>query len=72
MRRQLGVDGRVLNVPVAHVDLDGAGIDALVGEIEAAGVTEHVRVHREPYACIVTSPCDDLAHAGRRKWPAPF
>jgi len=34
----------VLNALVAEVGLQGAGIDAIVGELEPAGVPQHVRV----------------------------
>ena len=35
---------------VAEIGLDGPGIDAVVGQLEAAGVAQHVRVdlHIEP------------------------
>jgi hypothetical protein len=38
---------RVLDVLVAEVGLQRPGIDAVVGELEAAGVAQHVRVHLE-------------------------
>jgi len=38
MRRQLGVAHRMLDVLVAEICLKGAGVVALVGQGEAAGV----------------------------------
>ena len=32
---QLGVEDRVLDVPVAQIELDGAGVLAVVGEFES-------------------------------------
>jgi hypothetical protein len=43
-RRQFGVPNRVLNVPVAHVGLQSAGVVALVSQCIAASVPQHVRV----------------------------
>jgi hypothetical protein len=37
----------MLNVLVPEVVLQGAGIVAIVGEFEAAGVPKHVRMDRE-------------------------
>jgi hypothetical protein len=44
---ELGVAGGVLDVAVPEPPLDGAGVVAGVGEGEAAGVPQHVRVDRE-------------------------
>ena len=39
---KLGIEDRVLDVPVTQVELDGAGVLAVVGEFEAGRVAEHV------------------------------
>ena len=44
---ELGVPGRVLDVAVPKPVLDGAGVVAVIGELEAAGVPQHVRVDGE-------------------------
>ena len=46
-RRQLSVAHGVLDVPVAEVGLQRPGIVALVGQGEATGVPQHVRVNLE-------------------------
>ena len=50
-RRQLGVTHRVLNVLVAEIGLQGARVVSLVGQGEATGMAEHVRV------CLELQPC---------------
>ena len=42
--RELGVAHRVLDVAVAQLLPQGAGVRAVVDELEAADVPEHVRV----------------------------
>jgi len=44
IRRKLGVANRVLDVLVSQVSLQGSGIVALVGQREAAGMPQHVRM----------------------------
>jgi hypothetical protein len=46
-RRQLGVAHCVLDVAVAQIGLQRPGIDAVIGELEAACVPQHVRMHWE-------------------------
>jgi hypothetical protein len=46
-RRQLGIAHRVLDVLVAEIRLQRTGIDAVIGELEAACVPQHVRMHWE-------------------------
>jgi len=43
---------------VAEIGLDGPGIDAVVGQLEAAGVAQHVRVDLHIEACSLTSAFD--------------
>jgi len=44
IRRKFGVTHRMLDVLVPEVGLQRAGIDAVVCELEAAGMSQHVRV----------------------------
>ena len=57
-----------------HVGRHGldAGIDALVGEMEAAGVAQHVRVHRKVELGRHPKAGDQLAEAGRRERCTPL
>ena len=68
LRRQLGVSNRVLNGLVAEIALDRAGIDAIVSQLVAAGMTQHVRVHLELELCLLAGPLDQglKASAGER------
>jgi hypothetical protein len=47
IRRQRHVDRRGLDVAVTQVTLQRPGVLALIRELEAAGVPQHVRMHRE-------------------------
>ena len=47
MGRKLRVSNGVLDVLVPEVVLQGSGIVAIVGELEPASMTKHVRVDRE-------------------------
>src|SRR5437899_10349726 len=69
LRRQLGVPGGVLDVAVAQPLLQGAGVHAVVGELEAAGVPEHVRVDGEGEVGRLADPGDELLERGRRERP---
>ena len=51
-RIEFGIKHGVLDVLVAEIALDGAGILPSCGELVAFGVAEHVRVDRKPYAGI--------------------
>jgi hypothetical protein len=44
LRRQGGVARRILNVAVPEIGLDRTGVVAIVGELVAAGMAEHVGV----------------------------
>ena len=44
---QLGISHRVRDVAVAEVMLQRAGVDAIVGELEAAAMAQHVRMNGE-------------------------
>jgi hypothetical protein len=47
VRRHVGVPDRVLNVLVPEIVLQGPGVMAIIGQLEPAGMAEHVRVDRE-------------------------
>src|SRR6516165_300263 len=53
IRPQLGVAHCVLNVAVAEVSLQRAGIVALVGERITAGMAQHVRLAATPSRSII-------------------
>src|SRR6516225_4627565 len=46
-RRQGRVAGRGHDRSVAEIGLDGASVVAVVGELEPAGMPQHVRMHEE-------------------------
>jgi len=56
--RKLGVADRVLDVLVPEVVLQGARIVAVVGQLEPAGMAEHVRVDRPRVAVGALRPID--------------
>ena len=45
---QLGIAHGVLNILVPQVVLNRPGIVAVIGQLKARGVAEHVGMHREP------------------------
>src|SRR3954468_1428000 len=47
LRSQLGIPCRVLNVAMAQPLLNGSRVVPIVGQLKAAGVTQHVRMDRE-------------------------
>jgi hypothetical protein len=53
----------VLNIPVTEICLQGAGIVAMVGQREAAGVTQHMRVRLKLEA---SGLAGTVYHAGKR------
>ena len=50
-----------------EIGLQRAGIDAVIGELEAAGVPQHVRMHRETETGGNAKPRDHLAKARGRE-----
>jgi hypothetical protein len=48
----------MLNVFVAEIVLQGSGIDALIGQLEAAGMTQHLRVNLKWHLRRCTEPCN--------------
>jgi hypothetical protein len=57
---------------VAKIGLDRPGIDAVVGQLEAAGVAQHVRVDLHIEACSLTSALDHRLKAALGEWRAAF
>ena len=62
--RQLGVAHRVLDVLVAQVSLQRAGVLPVVGKLETAGVPKHVRVSLDLQARSPGRSRDDAREAG--------
>ena len=57
---------------MAEIGLDGPGIDAVVGQLEAAGVAQHVRVDLHIEACSLTSALNHRLEATLGEWRAAF
>ena len=57
---QLGIADGVLNILVPQVVLNRSGIVAVIGQLKARGVAEHVGVHREPQLCCRAGACHNL------------
>jgi hypothetical protein len=62
-----GVPNRVLIVAMSEVRLQGAGVVAGIGEGEAAGMTQHVRLRLEIESGFHARPLDHLGEAGSRE-----
>src|SRR5262245_59204960 len=69
---QLGISHRVHDVAVAQVVLQRAGVDAIVGELEAAGVSQHVRMSRERKFGQFSGPADHFEEPGPSHRPTAF
>jgi hypothetical protein len=73
VRRQFSVAHGVLNVAMAKIRLQGAGVMAGIGEGEAAGVAQHVRVRLEIQTGFRTGSLDHLGEACRPRYlPIPL
>ena len=57
---------------MTKIGLDGPGIDAVVGQLEPAGVAQHVRVDLHIEACSLTSAFDHRLKATLGEWRAAF
>jgi hypothetical protein len=66
--RQLGIANCVLDVPVAEIGLQRAGVVAIIGQLEAAGVPQHVRMDRKGHLCGLAEPCYEVMEAERASW----
>ena len=71
-RRQLCVPHCVLNVAVAEVGLQGAGVVTLVGQGITASVPEHLRVRLEGQLGLPARPFDHAGEASRTKRRSSF
>src|SRR5262249_1385283 len=71
-RRQLGVPHRVLDVLVAEVVLQRARIDALVRQLVAASVPQHVWMDGERHLGGLAEAQDQLLEAVRRHRCSPL
>jgi len=69
---QLSISHRVRNVAVAQVVLQRAGVHAIVGELEAAGMAQHVRMNGKGKFGQFSGPADHFEEPGPRHWPAAF
>jgi hypothetical protein len=61
--RQFRVAHRVLDIPVAEVNLHGSGVVALVGKRVAASKAQHVRMGLEAKTSLAPSPLDHASKA---------
>ena len=57
---------------MAEVGLDRSAIDAVVGQLEAAGVAQHAWVDLHIEACSLTSALDHRLKATLGEWRAAF
>jgi hypothetical protein len=65
IRRHLGVTGSMHDALVAEVVLQGSGIVAVIGELIAAGMTQHVRMDAEWHFGSLAEPLDEPVEADR-------
>ena len=72
IRRQLGVPNRMLDVLVPEVLLQDAGVVAIVGQLEPAGVAQHVRVDGKRHPGGLTEARHEVVKAERAHRPAAF
>ena len=68
--RHFGVPDRVLNVLVPEVVLKGPRVVAIIGQLEPAGMAEHVRVDREWHVSGFPEALDEPVEADGTDWPA--
>src|SRR6516164_2020158 len=68
--RHFGIPDRVLNVLVPKVVLQGPRVVAIIGQLEPAGMAEHVRVDRERHVSGFPEPLDEAMEADGADWPA--
>ena len=67
-----GVPNRVLDIFVSEIMLDCAGVVAIVGELVAAGMAQHVRMNLEREAGLDAQPCDHPTEAADGECRAAF
>src|SRR5262245_29290928 len=69
---KLGISHSVHDVAMAEVVLQRAGIDTVIGELEAAGVSEHVRMNGKGKFGQFPSPAGHFEEPGPRHRAAAF
>ena len=69
---QCGVANGVLDVLVSEVVLDGTGILAIICQLEARRMAQHVRVHGEAEPRSLARPSDHLPKRGGRERSFPL
>src|SRR5687767_14476818 len=72
IRRKLCVSNGVLDVAVAKIGLNSARIEPFIGEIEPAGMPQHVRMHLKCKLSVFPNATDDPLEGGYRHGPTPF
>src|SRR6516164_9710831 len=68
--RHFGVSDRVLDVLVPEVVLQGPRVVAIIGQLEPAGMAEHVRVDREWHLGGLAEALSEPVETGGTDWPA--
>jgi hypothetical protein len=58
----------MLDIFVPEIALQRTGVDAIISELKAAGVPQHVRMYLEIETSSHPKPRNHLVHARRRKW----
>src|SRR5262249_47228435 len=69
---QFGIAHRVHDVAVTQEVLERAGIHAVIGELEAAGMAEHMRMDWERKFGQFACPADDFEEPGSSHRPTTF
>jgi hypothetical protein len=68
---QLGISDCVLDVLVAHIQLQRPGITPFICELKPASVTQHMRVRLERQPCFFAQRLQALPEAIVADWRAP-
>src|SRR5262249_33328927 len=68
--RHFGISDRVLDVLVPEVMLQSPRVVPIVGELEPAGMAQHVRVDREWHLFSLADALDEAVEANRADWSA--
>ena len=66
LRRQGSIACRILNVAVTEISLDRTCVVAIIGQLVAAGVAEHVGMRLDPEISRDGCPLNHAREAGRR------
>jgi hypothetical protein len=68
--RHLGIPDRVLNVLVPEIVLQGPRVVTIIGQLEPAGMAQHVRVDREWHLGSLADALDEAVETDGADWPA--